>query len=144
MTTVAQILKNKSRTVWSISPGKTVYRALELMAEKDIGAVLVMDGEKLAGMLSERDYARRVILKGKSSRDMLVKDLMTKVIVTVTPEQTIENCMQLMTDKHLRHLPVLDNGKLAGIITIGDVVKAIMEEQKSAIQSLENYISGKA
>lgn len=142
MTIVAQVLKEKGSTVWSVPPNATVYQALELMAEKGIGAVLVLDGEKIVGILSERDYARKVILKGKSSRDTRVSEIMTPAVYYVQPHQTIEECMALMTAKHIRHLPVVDQGKLVGIISIGDVVKAMIADKEFMIQTLEKYITG--
>ncbi len=140
--TVRQILQSKGNAIWSIGPEATVFEALVLMAEKDIGAVLVVDEEKLVGILSERDYARRVILKGRSSKDTKVGELMTPEVFYVRPEQSIEECMALMTNKHIRHLPVLENDKLVGMITIGDAVKAVIADQEVMIHSLENYIWG--
>lgn len=142
MVTVRQCLQSKGGEIWSIHPDISVYEALEMMAEKDIGALLVLDGEKLVGIFSERDYARKVILQGKSSRDTWVSEIMTPKVVYVRPEQTIEECMALMTDKHIRHLPVLDGERLVGVISIGDVVKAIISEQKFVITQLEHYITG--
>lgn len=142
MTIVAQVLQEKGHTVWSVPPDATVYQALELMAEKGIGAVLVMEGEKIAGIFSERDYARKVILKGKSSRETRVSEIMTPAVYYVQPHQTIEECMALMTAKHIRHLPVVDQGKLVGIISIGDVVKAVIADKEFMIQALEKYITG--
>ncbi len=140
--TVRQVLQGKGSVIWSIGPEATVFEALILMAEKDIGAVVVTDGDKLVGILSERDYARRVILKGRSSKETKVSELMTPEVFYVRPDQTIEECMALMTNKHIRHLPVLENDKLVGMITIGDVVKAVIADQEVMIQSLENYIWG--
>jgi CBS domain-containing protein len=142
MTIVAQVLQEKGHTVWSVPPDATVYQALELMAEKGIGAVLVLDGEQIVGILSERDYARKVILKGKSSRDTRVSEIMTTAVYYVHPHQTVEECMALMTAKRIRHLPVLEQGKLVGLISIGDVVKAVISDQESMIQALEKYITG--
>jgi CBS domain-containing protein len=118
-----------------------VFKAIELMCEKNIGGLLIVDNEKLAGIFTERDYARKLILKGKSSKDTPISELMTKNLFTVSPETSIEICMQMMTDKHIRHLPVTDDDKLVGMISIGDVVRFIIEEQKSIIEHLENYIS---
>ncbi len=142
MVTVRQCLQSKGGEIWSIRPDISVYEALEMMAEKDIGALLVLEGEKLVGIFSERDYARKVILQGKSSRDTWVSEIMTSRVVFVRLEQTIEECMALMTKKHIRHLPVLDGERLVGVISIGDVVKAIITEQQFVIEQLEHYITG--
>lgn len=142
MTTVSQLLQNKGQNVWSVSPDDSVYKALELMADKNIGALLVLDGETPAGIFSERDYARKIILYGKASRETPVKDIMTTRVVYIRPEQTIEDCMALMTDKRIRHLPVLKDDKIVGVISIGDVVKSIIANQQFVIEQLENYISG--
>jgi CBS domain-containing protein len=142
MVTVRQCLQSKGGEIWSVRPDVSVYQALEMMAEKDIGALLVLDGEKLVGIFSERDYARKVILQGKSSRDTWVSEIMTSRVVFVHLEQTIEECMALMTEKHIRHLPVLDGERLVGVISIGDVVKAIITEQQFVIEQLEHYITG--
>lgn len=142
MTTVNQLLQNKGQNVWSVSPDDSVYKALELMADKNIGALLVLDGETPAGIFSERDYARKIILYGKASRETPVKDIMTTRVVYIRPEQTIEDCMALMTDKRIRHLPVLKDDKIVGVISIGDVVKSIIANQQFVIEQLENYISG--
>ena len=139
---VNQILDSKGHDVWSINPESTVFDAIRLMAEREVGALLVMADEKLLGIISERDYARKVILAGKSSQQTAVKDIMTTSISCVRPEQGIEECMALMTDKHVRHLPVLAEGRVDGMISIGDLVKAIIAEQKSEIEQLEHYISG--
>jgi len=143
MTTVRDLLRIKGNEVWSIAPDASVYEALTLMAEKDIGALLVLDGGQLAGILSERDYARKIVLKGKSSRETAVREIMTGKVMWTRPEQTIEECMALMTNKRIRHLPVLDEGRLIGVISIGDVVKSIISEQEFMIEQLENYITGK-
>ncbi len=142
MKTVGELLQDKGRVLWSVAPDATVYDALKLMADKEIGALLVLDDGRLVGIFSERDYARKVILKGKSSRDVPVKDIMTAKVVCVTPRQTVEECMALMTDKRIRHLPVLENDKVIGVVSIGDVVKAIISEQEFIIEQLEHYISG--
>lgn len=142
MVTVSQCLQSKGGEIWFTRPDVSVYRALEMMAERDIGALLVLEGEKLVGIFSERDYARKVILQGKSSRDTWVSEVMTTRVVFVRPEQTIEECMALMTEKHIRHLPVLDGERMVGVISIGDVVKAIISEQKFVITQLEHYITG--
>jgi len=143
MKTVKQLLQAKGRDIWSIAPDASVYEALLLMADKDVGALLVLDDkENLVGILSERDYARKVILRGKSSKDTPARDIMTQRVVYVRPEQTIEDCMALMTDKHIRHLPVLEDKAVVGVISIGDVVKTIISEQEFIIAQLENYITG--
>jgi len=143
MITVRQLLKNKPADLWSVSPETSVYEALELMAEKDIGAVLVLEDGELAGIFTERDYARDVILKGRLSKTTSVAELMTEVVCYVRPEQTIEDCMALMTDKRVRHLPVLEDERLIAIVSIGDVVKKTISEQEFTIQQLENYITGR-
>jgi CBS domain-containing protein len=142
MTSVAQVLKGKPQEVWTIQPGASVYEALELMARRDIGAVPVVDGQRLVGIFSERDYARKVVLKGLISRQVTVGELMTTKVYYVKPEQSLEECMALMTQKRIRHLPVLHEEKLIGIITIGDVVKSIIAEQAITIRSLQDYITG--
>ena len=142
MTTVAQILQEKGHSAWSISPDASVYDALRLMADKDIGALLVVEETRLIGILSERDYARKIILKGKRSQDTQVREIMTEDVVYVSPEQTIEECMALMTAKRVRHLPVLAHDQLLGIISIGDAVKAVISEKEFLIHQLERYIVG--
>ena len=144
MSTVKEILRTKGPEVWSMAPDATVYDALALMADKNVGAVLVMDANHLVGILSERDYARKVILHGKSSKDTSVREIMTQRVVYVRPEQTTEECMALMTDKRVRHLPVLEDDQVIGVISIGDVVKSIISEQGFIIEQLERYISGTA
>ena len=143
MKTVKELLRVKGYQVWSIGPDATVYEALTLMAEKDVGALLVLDSGQLVGILSERDYARKIVLKGKTSRETPVREIMTEKVVWVRPDQTIEECMALMTNKHIRHLPVMEEGRLLGVISIGDVVKDIISEQEFVIAQLENYITGK-
>lgn len=140
MKTVAQILKMKSAGVISIRPDVPVIDALKLLAEKDVGAVLVMDGPRLVGVFSERDYARKVSLKGKSSSDTPVSEIMTREVVVVTPAQTNEECMALVTEKRVRHLPVIDNGQVVGVLSIGDLVKDAISEQQFVIDQLERYI----
>ncbi|MEO6253950.1 MAG: CBS domain-containing protein [Ferruginibacter sp.] len=142
MATVKNILETKGNATFTIEPGTSIYHALELMVEKNVSALLVMENEKLAGIFTERDYARKVALKGKSSKDTLVGEIMTRDLVTVSPNSTIDECMQLMTGKFIRHLPVMENDKLAGIISIGDVVRCIIQEQKSIIGHMEQYIAG--
>jgi CBS domain-containing protein len=140
MKTVSQLLQGKPRALCTISPDARVYDALKLMADKDIGALLVVRDDKLAGILSERDYARKVILQGKSSHDLLVKEIMTERVICVQPGNTVEECMALMTDKRIRHLPVIEKDKLLGVLSIGDLVKETISEQKFMIQQLESYI----
>ena len=142
MGTVVDILNTKGRQIWSISPDRTVYEAIRLMADKEIGALLVMEGENLAGIVTERDYARKLALEGRSSRDTPVRDVMTTRVLCARPEQTIEECMALMTDKRSRHLPVVDHKRVIGVISIGDLVKAIIDEQKFVIEQLQHYITG--
>lgn len=139
---ISQILEEKGREIWSIGPDATVFEALELMADKRIGALLVVEGERLIGILSERDYARKVILLGRGSRKTPVRDIMSPDPCCIRPEQTIDQAMALMTEKRIRHLPVVQNDALAGIVTIGDVVKAKIASQEFAIKQLENYITG--
>lgn len=140
MKTVAQLLKLKSPGVLGISPNATVLDALKLLAEKNVGAVLVMDGPRLVGLFSERDYARKVALKGKSAADTPVREVMTRDVVFVTPTHTNEECMALMTDKRIRHLPVVANDQVVGVLSIGDLVKDTISEQQFIISQLENYI----
>jgi CBS domain-containing protein len=142
MSTVRDILTDKGTQIWGVSPKSSVFEALNIMLEKDIGALLVIDNEKLIGIFSERDYARKGILKGRLSKETSVSELMSRHVFYVQPEDTIEACMGLMTDKRIRHLPVMDNGRLAGMITIGDVVKRVISNQKFIIRELQNYISG--
>ncbi|MDB5242233.1 MAG: histidine kinase [Spirosoma sp.] len=140
---ISQILQGKAiNALYTVTSGQTVLDALKLMAEKNIGAVLVVDDGRLTGIFSERDYARKVILKDRSSGDTRISEVMTSVVITIEPQQSIEECMFLMSDKHIRHLPVMDNGELVGIISINDVVTAIIRDQKTRIDSLESYISG--
>jgi CBS domain-containing protein len=140
---VAQILQTKPvSTVFSIAPDAPMFDALRLMAEKDVGALVVMDGEAIVGMVSERDYARKIVLKGRTSRDTAVRDVMTSPVMYVGPHQSTDECMALMTNRRLRHLPVLDGGKLIGMVSIGDLVKDIISEQQFAIEQLQHYISG--
>lgn len=140
MKTVQQLLESKRHGVASVTPDTTVLEALKVMAEKEIGAVLVLDGETLAGIFSERDYARKVVLQGKASKDTPVREIMTEKVVCVRPEQTIDQCMGLMTDKRIRHLPVLQAKRVVGVISIGDVVKEMLVEKEFVIQQLESYI----
>lgn len=142
MKTVREILAGKGPDIWSIPPDATVFDALQAMAEYDVGALVVLDGERVAGVLSERDYARKVILHGRSSKELKVKEIMSSKVYFVKPEQNIEDCMALFTNKRVRHLPVLENDKLTGVISIGDVVKAVIAEQEYTIRHLEKYITG--
>lgn len=143
MRTVAEILRNKGHSgIFSIAPGQTVLEAITLMAEKGVGALLVVENDRLVGILSERDYARKVVLMERSSYSTEVREIMTANVITVQPGQSNEHCMQLMTDGRLRHLPVLDGEKLVGMISIGDLVKDIISDQQSMIRQLESYIRG--
>jgi CBS domain-containing protein len=141
MNTVRDILASKGTEIWSIPPDATVFATLQLMAEKEIGSVLVMTGGKAVGLFTERDYARQVILKGKASKDTPVSEVMTTRVVYVSPEESIENCMALMTDKRVRHLPVLEDNRVCGVVSIGDVVKAVISEKQFMIEQLEKYIT---
>lgn len=140
MKTVSQLLQGKGGGVLSVTPESSVFTALKLMAEKNVGALLVMDGDVLRGIMSERDYARKVILLGKSSHELAVRDIMSDKVVSVTPKQTVDDCMALMTGRRIRHLPVLDNGRVVGVLSIGDLVKAVIEMQQQTIRELESYI----
>ena len=140
--TIASVLATKTRQVWSIEPTETVYRAVEMMAERGVGALLVMSEGRLLGIISERDYARKVILKDRSSRQCLVRDIMTSPVITVTFDDRVDFCMEIMTEKHVRHLPVLERGAVAGIVTIGDLVKWIITSQEETIGHLQAYIAG--
>jgi len=143
MEKVGKILEKKGREVWSILPDAIVYRSLELMSEKGVGALMVInDKGKVEGILTERDYARKVFLKGKSSKETYVKEIMTSELFAVNPTSSVEECMALMTEKRIRHLPVMDGDKLVGVISIGDVLKAIIEVQGIMIEHLNNYIMG--
>ena len=140
---VAEILRSKpEQAVHTITPSASVFDAVKLMAEKSIGALLVMEDLKIDGIITERDYARKIVLMGRSSKETPVRDIMTAPVMYVRPDQTNEECMALMTDNRVRHLPVIDNGKLIGLISIGDLVKDIISEQKFIIDQLEHYISG--
>ena len=139
---VSQFLEKKGHDVWWVAPETTVFDALQLMAKKKVGALLVLEEDSLVGVFSERDYARKVILKGKSSKDTPVRDIMSTKIVCVAPNQSTEECMSLMTEKRVRHLPVMDGENLIGIISIGDVVKAVIADREDVIEQLEHYITG--
>jgi CBS domain-containing protein len=143
MTSVAHLLHTKGPAVWSIPPDASVYEAIQLMADKGVGALLVMEGQKLVGIVSERDYARKVILQGKSSRDTPVREIMTDKVFYVRPDQTVEDCMAVMTAHRIRHLPVLDDDRVIGVVSIGDLVRAVISEQEVRIQQLEQYIMGR-
>jgi CBS domain-containing protein len=140
MQTVKQLLEAKTPGIVSISPDASVFEALELMAEKDVGAVVVMRDGQAVGIMSERDYARKVILHHRSSREMTVAQIMTTRVLYVRPAQTVEECMALMSDKHIRHLPVLDDGRLVGVLSIGDLVRSTISEQQFVITQLERYV----
>jgi len=142
MTTLRQLLKVKGHEIWSVTPDTSVFDTLVLMANKDVGALLVLDNGQTVGIISERDYARNIILKGRASKDTQVREVMTVDVVSAHPDQSVEECMTLMTDRRIRHLPVLEDGGLLGVISIGDLVKSIIAEQKSLIDQLEHYISG--
>jgi CBS domain-containing protein len=142
MLKVKDVLEAKSKDIWSVSPKETAYKALEILAEKGIGALMVIDEGKLVGIFSERDYARKVILKGKSSRETSVGELMTEEVYSISPEKSVEECLALLTAAHCRHLPVFAKNKLIGVVTTGDIANAIITEQKINIHDLEKYITG--
>ncbi len=142
MKTVKDILNDKGYKIFSVSPGDSVFDSLKLMAEKEVGALLVMDGDKLVGIVTERDYARKIILEGKSSKSATIEEVMTRQVLCASPERTVDECMALMTDKRARHLPVVDHKKVVGIVSIGDLVKAVISEQQVLIDRLQHYISG--
>ncbi len=139
---VKYMLQKKGHEIWSTSPDANIYLALQLMAEKDVGALLVYEDNELVGIFSERDYARKVILQGKTSRETQVREIMTEQVVYIQASQTVAECMALMTEKRIRHLPVVEDDKVIGVITIGDVVKEIISEQEYVIEQLEKYITG--
>jgi CBS domain-containing protein len=141
-TKIKEILSSKGRDIWSVSPQSTVYEAIEMMADKGVGALAVTLDDKLVGIVSERDYARKVILKGESSREITVRSIMTKEVVCVSGEQSVDECMAVMTEKRIRHLPIMDGNKLVGMISVGDLVKSIIKEQSFTIEQLEGYIRG--
>lgn len=143
MTTIASLLRTKGRDTWHVAPDSTVYDAIKLMADRGIGALLVMDGGKLVGIVSERDYARKVALMDRSSRDTPVRDIMTDRVVYVHPQQSVEQCMALMTNKRIRHLPVMEGDDVVGIVSIGDLVKSLIADRDHLIEQLENYITGR-
>jgi len=145
MKTVSDLLANKSKDIWSVGPRATVYEALALMGEKEIGALMVMNEGKVVGIISERDYARKVALKGKTARETTAEEIMTQIdeVYGVGPETTIEDCMVIITRKKIRHLPVFDHNKIVGVVSIGDVLNSVIAEQGSLIEHLSNYIAGK-
>jgi CBS domain-containing protein len=140
--TISEILHHKGNTVWTVSPEMMVFDAIQMMADKNIGALLVTEGEKLVGIITERDYTRKVALKGKSSKQTAVREIISGQIIQVQPENTVEECMRLMTEHRIRHLPVLEGGKIVGVISIGDLVNWIISAQSSTIHQLQTYISG--
>jgi len=142
MKTISQFLEQSKRPVYSVEPNATVREALEIMAQHNIGALLVIDGQTLEGIFSERDYARKVVLKGKSSSDAKVSEIMTSKVITINTKHTIDQCMQIMTDNHVRHLPIVNDQDVMGLISIGDVVREMMDHQKSMIERLQAYIAG--
>lgn len=142
MRTVRQLLEDKSRRIIAIAPDKPVIEAIRLMAEQHIGAVLVMEGTRLSGIVSERDYARKVILMGRSSKDTRVHEIMSSPVITVAPTDTVNQCMRLMTERRIRHLPVADEGSVVGVVSIGDLVRAVIEDQQQEIEQLQHYIAG--
>ena len=141
--TIGSVLKRKGSAIWSVTPQQTVYDAIAMMADKAVGALLVVSDDKLVGIISERDYARKVILRGKSSATTLVGEIMTSPVIFVTLSQTVDQCMEIMTKNHIRHLPVMGGEKLLGIVSIGDLVKWAVSEQEETIQHLHNYIEAK-
>jgi CBS domain-containing protein len=143
MSTVGQLLRGKGQSVYTIAPDATVYEALQEMAARNVGALVVTENDEVAGVVSERDYARKLVLAGKVSKDTQVREIMSDEVICVGPKQTVDGCMALMSQKRVRHLPVLENEQLAGIVSIGDVVKAIIEGQQSTIEELEHYITGR-
>jgi CBS domain-containing protein len=140
MTLVKQLIERKGRTLYAVEPEDPVLEAIRQMAEHHVGALLVMKGAQLQGIISERDYARKVILHGRSSAETPIWQIMSSPVITVTPEQTVQDCMKLMTDRRVRHLPVVERGEVVGMISIGDLVKAVMEDQQQTIEQLESYI----
>ena len=141
MHTLRQLLGSKTPEVYAVAPGDSVIGAIRLMAEKGVGAVLVMEGARLVGIVSERDYARKIVLHGRSSSDTAVRDIMTANVVTVGPQHTVEHCMQVVTEHRIRHLPVVEGGEVIGVISIGDLVKAVIEDQKVQLDELQRYIA---
>ena len=142
MKKVHQVLQQKQVVVYSVGRSVSVFEGLKVMYEKNISALLIIENEQLYGIFSERDYARKIILAGKSSKDTPISEVMTADLITISPEDSIEYCMEIMTDKHIRHLPVIENGKVTGMISIGDAVKSVIEDQQQTIEHLQSYISG--
>ena len=140
--TIDAILNQKSGDIWTVSPDETVYDAIKLMAEKNVGALLVMEGEKIVGMVTERDYARKVVLQGRSSATTPVRDIMSAPVITASPADTVEHAMRLMTDRRIRHLPVVRGEAVVGVVSIGDLVRSIIDAQRSTIEALQSYIQG--
>ena len=139
---ISEILSHKNGTVWTIAPSATVFEAIQMMAEKNVGALLVLERGKLLGVISERDYTRKVALKGKSSKETPVREIVSGNVITVTPQHTVEACMRLMTEHRVRHLPVVDGDGILGVVSIGDLVNSIISAQHSTINQLETYITG--
>ena len=140
--TLSEVLKDKGTQVWSVPPDTTVYNALVLMADKNIGALCVTDGDRLIGIISERDYTRKIVLRGRSSRTTTVQEIISGHVISVTPESTVEECLHLMTDNRVRHLPVMTDGRLTGIVSIGDLVNSVISTQQNTIEQLQTYITG--
>ena len=140
---VGEIVKRKGSGVWSVTPDQTVYEAIEIMADKAVGALLVISGGALAGIISERDYARKVILQGRSSKSTLIREIMTSPVIYVGPSQAVDECMEIMTRNRIRHLPIVESEKVLGVVSIGDLVKWVISEQEETIEHLHNYISAK-
>jgi CBS domain-containing protein len=141
-TTLAEVLKGKGTQVWSVPPDTTVYNALVVMAEKNIGALCVTDGDRLIGIVSERDYTRKIVLRGRSSRTTTVQEIISGHVISVTSESTVEECLHLMTDNRVRHLPVMTDGRLTGLVSIGDLVSSVISTQRNTIEQLQTYITG--
>lgn len=139
---INEVLTHKGSTVWTVSPDTTVFEAIQLMADKNVGALLVTENRKLVGILSERDYTRKVALRGKSSKDLRVREILSERVTTATPDHSIEDCMRLMTENRVRHLPILEGTEIKGVVSIGDLVNWIISAQNTTIQQLETYISG--